>query len=298
VLRSLLAHLASPVGSSALALAAMLGGLMLTAGEARALTCSFAAGSINGCTYGIGGPMIAPGPNGFYQQWYESNKSGTPHTYHPTDKDIWFVSGPTTGTGDIDYDWIDVNGNNTWLIPPDPHSVDIWRVQTSFNPGSLGPAPAVSMLEYVLIIDKGQGGFPHLPYNDAFEDVTLSADFGPSSGGIPSFVRKEVYEALCTSATPGGMFDNCTKGPLVGVLQVDSTSTSANLPLWPALAPKLFDKLYIIDTAQYNDEAIYGFRNDFRQVPGPLPLLGAALAFRYQRKMRALSSRLKSSPTV
>jgi hypothetical protein len=285
--RRLLALFAPSVGSSALALSAMAGGLLLTGGQAKALTCTFSAASINGCNYGLGGPTITAGPNGFYQQWYESNKSGTPHTYNPTDKDIWFISGPSAGTGDIDYDWIDVNGSNTWLIPPDPHSVDIWRVKTTFQPPtSLGPAPASSKLEYVLIIDKGQGGSPHLPYNDAFEDVTLSAVFDSSSGGSGSYVRKEVYEALCTSSSPGGTFDNCTRGSILGTLQVDSTTPSANLPLWPALAPVKLDKLYIIDMAQNNGEFIVSYQNDFRQVPGPLPLLGAGAAFAFSRKLR------------
>ncbi|MFN9622912.1 MAG: hypothetical protein ACK587_08795 [Cyanobacteriota bacterium] len=76
--RRLLALFAPSVGSSALALSAMAGGLLLTGGQAKALTCTFSAASIDGCNYGLGGPTITAGPNGFYQQWYESNKSGTP----------------------------------------------------------------------------------------------------------------------------------------------------------------------------------------------------------------------------
>ena len=105
---------------------------VLSGGQAKALNCTFAAGIINGCAYGAqwnGAPgnPIPPGPKPplggiaapFYGQWLDTNidVAGTAF-YYPTDKEINFVNGPTTGTGAISWDWVDVNNNGTWEIPP------------------------------------------------------------------------------------------------------------------------------------------------------------------------------------
>jgi hypothetical protein len=295
--------------TSAVALSALAGSVVLSGGDAKALTCQFDAGvhgpqSIFNCAYGSGGPgpAIIPGPNGFYQQWYETNAdSGLPAPdalkYFPTDKDIWFISGPSKGSGDIEWDWVDVNGNGTWLIPPDPHSLDEWHVDVDFNPNfAIGenpppPAPHTSIFEYVVIIDKGQGGDPHLPWNPWFEDVQLGAIFGPDivPGGPQSFVTKEVYEAVCTSSTPGGTFDACTKGSLIDILTVSANGMATDST---GLLPPIYDKLYIVDTAQANNNLIDAYQNVYRQVPGPLPILGAGAAFGFSRKLR---SRIKST---
>jgi hypothetical protein len=292
-------RLLGSVATSALALSAITGAVVFSGGEAKALMCSFDAanpgigGSINNCDYidntpPPGGPIVTPalvnpGPGplagGYYEVWYETNKE-------PTDKDIWFKQGPTAGKGDIEWEWIDVNGSGTWLIPPDPHSIDEWHVDVNFFP-PLMPANGQSMFEYVVIIDKGQGGAPHNPWNPWFEDVTLSVMFGPPIDnvppGIPSFVTKQIYEAICSSSTPGGMFDSCTKGSLINTLTV--TAGDVN-PVTAALLP-IYDKLYIVDTAVPLNNDIDAYSNIYRQeVPGPLPLLGAGAAFGFSRKLR------------
>lgn len=144
--------------ASAFALSAAAAAVLFTGEKASALTCMFQGGVITSCRYGVGGPVIQQGPFGFDQQWLETNQVLPPEvTYKPTDKDIWFVNGPTQETGVIEWTWNDVNGSGTWLIPPDPHSVDEWIVNVTFAP------PGASSFEYVVIIDKGQGGAPPPP---------------------------------------------------------------------------------------------------------------------------------------
>lgn len=289
----------APLATSALAMSVIAGGAMLAGGEAKAFTCTFGAGVINGCNYGaqwLGAPgsPIPPGPGPvpvvnppFYNTWYETNiEHNNQLFYYPTDKDIFFIQGPTAGSGVIDWAWEDANNSGTWLIPPDPHSDDTWSVDVDFAP-PLGTPPGQSLFEYVVIIDKGQGGMPHLPINpgnDWFEDVQLtSARFAPPPGGTPAQVTKTVWEAICTSSVPGGMFDSCTKGTLLGTL-----INSGQLDLTPFKV----DKLYIEDLATPNDGQIDNYENIYRQVPGPLPILGAGAAFGFSRRLR---SRVKAS---
>jgi len=302
--------------SSALALSALAGGVMLSGGKAEALECTFAGGVITSCAYGPAWPgnvlsPIPPGPapapvivakppnlnppNGFYEQWYETNiQFGGQSYYYPTDKDIWFVNGPTGGSGVIEWSWDDVNDSGTWLIPPDPHSVDEWIVDVDFKPAlranSIPPPP--SIFEYVVIIDKGQGGVPHLPWNEFFEDVTLSVNFGPGSGNpLLSYVTKDIWSAVCTSSTPGGIFDACSQGDYIGQLKVDENTIGATVT--KDITASRLDKLYIKDVAVINNKSIDNYQNIYRQVPGPLPILGASLALGSVRKLRNLTSRLK-----
>jgi hypothetical protein len=299
--------------TSAVAFSALAGSVVLSGGDAKALSCQFDANmpanpfpSIFNCQYGSTGvPPIVPGPKGYYDQWYETNKdTGLPAPndteYHPTDKDIWFVSGPSKGAGNIEWKWVDVSGNGDWMIPPDLHSIDEWHVDVDFNPdfavGEIPPPPAphTSIFEYVVIIDKGQGGVPHLPYNPWFEDAQLGAIFGPDivPGGPKSFVTKEIYEAICTSSTPGGIFDSCTKGSLIDILTVTAGGPGTDTT---GFLPSIYDKFYIVDTAQANNNTIDAYQNVYRQVPGPLPILGAGAAFGFSRKLR---SRIKAIRTV
>ncbi len=250
--------------TSALALSALAGGVILTGGDAKALECKFAGGgfTIPGCQYGV---------------WYETNPV-------PTDKDIWFISGPTTGSGTVDWYWQDVNQSGTWLIPPDPHSVDQWHVDVNFKPNDLFPADGPSFFSYVVIIDKGQGGSPHNPWNPWFEDVSLDSNISqPTPGGVSGVVEKSIWEAVCTPAM--GTFNSCSKGKFLGKL-----TNKGILPLDPGI-----DKLYIEDLATPNNSTIDNYQNVFRQTPGPLPILGAGAAYGFSRKLRG---RIKASRTA
>jgi len=306
-------------------------GAILNGDKAVALTCDFGPTPVGifNCTYGpqwpgtlapkVGYPVpagpvppatIPPGPKRFYEQWLETNFIGQaagdlkPKSYYyPTDKDIWFISGPNEGSGIIDWYWQDVNNSGTWLIPPDNHSVDQWHVDVDFDPdfqvGEIPPplAKHTSVFKYVVIIDKGQGGVTHLNFNDYFEDVTLGAIFGPppAPGPFPpilSSVKKDIYTAICTSSTPGGIFDSCTRGDFIDSLYVDPTTPAIDYSYIERLK---LDRLWIEDTAEANDYLIDAYQNVYRQTPGPLPILGAGAAFSFSRKLR---SRIKASRTA
>jgi len=288
------------LASSALAFSALAVSVILSGGAAKALECTFSAGVITGCNYGpqwpgfAGSPIPAgPAPTGPPSPtWKETNIQFNGITYYyPTDKDLWFLNGPTAGSGKIEWTWEDVNNSGTWLIPPDPHSVDTWTVDVDFNPN----LTVQSNFEYVVIIDKGQGGDPHLPWNHWFEDVQLiSAITAPTPGGLAGSVTKTIWEAVCTSSIPDGKFDSCVQGDLLGTL-----TNSGLLSLWknPALTKGYYDKLYIKDVATPNDSTIDNYQNIYRQVnvPAPIPILGAGAAFGFSRKLRG---RIKASLTA
>jgi hypothetical protein len=63
--------------------------------------------------------------------------------------------------------------------------------------------------------------------------------------------------------------------------------TDIHYDVWPS---NLLAELYILDTANAGTVANGGnvqrYVNTFRQVPGPLPLLGAGAAFSFTRKLR------------
>ncbi len=292
--------------SSGLALAAAVSGVVLSGEAAKALTCSFGSPSslpptISNCVYGPGGPAITPDPvTGYYKQWLETNKDNVTVPppvpgleYFPTDKDIWFISGPSKGTGNIEWKWIDKDMSGTWLIPPDARYADEWHVDVDFNPDVMNPPEDQSLFSYVVIIDKGQGGAPHNPWNPWFGDVSLQSVIGPPPpGSLKGTVTKTIWEAICTSSTPGGTFDSCGKGDLLGTLtNMGSLKVYKN----PSLAKAAYDKLYIEDLATANNSTIDNYQNIYRQVPGPLPVLGAGVALGYSRKLRR---RVKESQTT
>jgi hypothetical protein len=272
------------VMTSALALSAAAGAQLLTGAEVKALECDFASGGLVGCTYGpqwpgAPGSPIPPGPAPLGPAnpatWLETNiHAASGIFYYPTDKDIWIRSGPTAGSGTIGWSWHDVNNSGTWLIPPDPHSVDTWNVDVDFNIQLQVP----STFEYVVIIDKGQGGAPHPPWNYWFEDVQLQSIISPvPPGGVPGTVVKTIWKANCTASTPGGTYDSCSRGALIG-----SITNNGLLSL-----PPIYDMLYIQDVATPNDSFINAYQNEFRQeVPGPLPILGVGAALGFSRRLR------------
>jgi len=219
---------------------------MLSGGEAKANFCQFAGGLVTGCTQGTP-----------YVDWHITNKDATPPFLFPTDKEIKFIAGPTSGVGNIEWKWIDISGNGDWRIPPDLHSVDQWQVDVDFNPG-LVAADGLSSLEYDIRITE-PGYF--------FEDVMLTSAITPAGGG-------DVYKYIWTSKG----------GTLLSVLHNSGTYTPT---------PNKYNFFYINDTAQAGPTGmIDNYQNTFRQTPGPLPILGAGAAFGFSRKLRG---RIKAS---
>jgi|GEM_PF-2099437 hypothetical protein len=316
------------LATSTVALSAVAGGLALTGQEAKAFNISFNGGLLGPdafpggvATYGMqwtgGGPglLANPGPvppainKPYTKQWYDTNFQGTrtqPGFYfYPTDKRIWFVDkntlvnnpitsgmgGPSTGSGDVEWTWQDVNNNGDWRIPtPDPHSVDEWHVDVDFGP-DLDGADGTSQFDYVIRIENRSIDYPGevpppLPGNLFFEDVTLSGaiktDITP--GPISGVVTKEIYEAVW-NATLG----DYTPGTLISTLMIDRNTAQDN---YTFLGSQKYDRLYIRDIANANDDMIDNYANIYRQVPGPLPILGAGAALGFSRKLRG---RIKAS---
>lgn len=201
-------------------------------------------------------------------QWLDTNINSflnpTPY-YFPTDKQIKLAQSHAGLNGVINFDWIDVNGNGTWRIPPDPHSTDIWAFYTLLNPTN---PPASTQEYFVRITDPDY----------YFEDVLLGALLvGDAS------VSKDVYTVV-----GGG------KGSLLG-----SLSYNANTTITPALELHGYRELYIVDTIDSGINGAIGFyTSGFRQeVPAPLPLLGAGTALGFCRTLRRRLRAARLSPT-
>ena len=107
------------------------------------------------------------------KQWYDTDIQFSPigqpskNYFFPTDKQIWLVDkstitgnpsdankgGPSTGSGRIDWDWVDVSMNGDWRIPPDPHSTDQWIVGVDFNPNLAG-SDGTSQLANLIMLSE------------------------------------------------------------------------------------------------------------------------------------------------
>jgi len=188
--------------------------------------------------------------------WYNTNPVAT-------DKQINFIQGPTANRGgNIEWMWVDTNMNGTWRIPPDPHSVDTWHVDVDYNPPLMSPPDGPSLFRYFIrITEPGYG----------FEDVTLTSSMTAGTGSV----TKMVYASM-----------NQTIGEFLGTLTVTPNSGPQMLNLYPDKLPSLYKELYIIDTATPGTSVIDNYQNIYRQVPGPLPILGAGAAFGFTRKLK------------
>jgi len=305
------------LATSTVALSAVAGGLTLTGQEAKAFDMGFSGGSLGPALYGPqwtgGGPglLANPGPTPpvinppLTKQWYDTNyqdASSPPKSYFfPTDKWIWFVDkntlvnnpatsgmgGPSAGTGGVEWTWQDINNNGEWRNPPDQ---DQWHVDVDFGP-DLDMADGTSQFDYVIqIADRSidyPGVVPPPPQGNLFfRDVTLTAAFIPDiPPGLPSgFVTKEIYEAVW-NATLG----DYTPGTLITSLMIDRVNSFKSYTFWPS---QKYNQLYIRDIANANEDMIDNYSNIYRQVPGPLPILGAGAALGFSRKLRG---RIKAS---
>lgn len=258
--------------------------MVFSGGQAKALTCPFNSAisqqfSIISCSDGTTNPN--PPLNGgtvYDLTWHDTNDQfGNPR---PTDKQIKFIKGPTGGAGNIEWQWLDISGNNDWRIPPDPDSVDQWKVDVDFNPAFNLPRPNgiganPSVFEYIVKITE-PGYF--------FHDVTIGANF--LNGDGDSTVTKDIWTAI-----------GHDKDQLLGTLTCTGFANGGAVCDDPFVVPLHLDKLYIVDTATDGGRPIDNYTNTFRQrtkVPAPLPILGAAAAFGSIRKARKFSSYLKT----
>lgn len=230
------------VGLAASGLAA--GASLLSGGEAKAFSC----------TFGLGGTCDT-------NAWHDSNPLAT-------DKQILFKTLPTTGTGAIRFDWLDINANTTWNQPAD-WKVDQWHVNVDFA-GGLGAADGQSDFDYIMKITD-----PLL--NPWFYDVFLGSVTSPTAppGGL---VSKQLFYVDHNGSTDPSLW---TKGALITAI-MNNTGTAV-------LDPLHLQEIWVSDTAIANlNGSVNNYQNSFRQndVPGPLPILAAGAAFGYSRKLR------------
>jgi hypothetical protein len=116
---------------------------------------------------------------------------------------------------------------------------------------------------------------------DWFEFVDLGVDVN-GIGTYSVSVTKSVYDS-----------DAMTN--LLGYITFTQTqSGSSKTP--ELVLPPIYDHLYIVDSYVVTGVAgIDKITNTFKQVPGPLPILGAGAAFGFSRKLR---SRIKAGRTA
>lgn len=257
------------------------------------------------------GPVPAGIVSPFTKQWYDTNfgfasyQQPSEEYFFPTDKQIWFVDnntlknpvdpitsgqgGPSRGVGDVEWRWVDANGNGDWRIPPDPHSVDQWHVDVDFNPDYNTTFDQPSTFDYVIrIVDRSVAYPDFVPPpaegNQYFEDVALTVSAVTPPAAIPSVVDKYIYEAVFRPAS-----NDYTPGKLIKKLSVAGAG-QAFYSLFDN--QENYDILYIRDDVTPNGSTIDNYQNSYRQAPGPLSVLGAGAAFGFSRKLRA---RIKAS---
>jgi hypothetical protein len=215
------------------------GASMLSGGEAQAFNCTFGGTS----------PTCITG------SWHASNPA--------SDKLIKFLNLPSTGSGDIEFNYVDDSPAGL-----DPN--DQWFVDVTFHPTNLMHSDGISTFDYLIKIDPLA-----VPRLDVFKDVNLSALVGGDAS-----LSKEIW------ATNG----SGTKTTLLHTLKYDPFNGITDIHYDVAPSNGL-SELYILDTANagtvVNGGNVQRYVNTFRQaVPGPLPLLGAGAAFSFTRKLR------------
>ena len=196
----------------------------------------------------------------------------------PTDKELFLIDSPSNAAGEIEWSWLDINGNTTYSQPSD-WDVDQWHVDVDFNPDfpSAGVgAPAASVFNYALKITDP---FPLMTFSKVALARLLNA------GGGPYTTVKEVFAATLD----------------VGDVPVcDYTTPIATLNNPPT--PDGFDPIggrviCVRDTLTVTAGvgSIDNYVNQYTQTSGPLPILGAGAAFGFSRKLRG---RIKAGRTA
>ena len=169
------------------------------------------------------------------------------------DKTFAVVKAPNQGAGLVNFTWYDV-------APDGVDLADHWSSEIHWNdPGLVGPT-AGGLFDYTVSID------PSNPLS--FGEITL--DSQTATGGTTA--TKEVFKGL--SDDPANSLGLLTS--------VDGSHQHLEL------AGTGLKQLYIRDgwSIPERDHVLQSVTNGINQVPGPLPLLGAAAAFGWSRKLR------------
>lgn len=282
-------RLLKSAATSALALSAVAGGVVMQESAAQALSCDFVSGLFTGCNYGAAWPgdpgsPIPPGPtpvpsitSPITGQWLETNiQYNNISYYYPTDKQVWFFNAPSNSSGNIEFYWIDVTNNGDWKIPPDPQSVDQWHVDVDYNP-DLVKLDGQSIFQYAIRT------IPQQPFHDVSLQAVLTS---------PSIADNYVNKKVWAGTVGVGGNPICTfSGPSL---------TDQTVPPSPSGFDNSVNGLTLLcvqDTAEVPSatDTLDNYQNVYRQTPGPLPILGAGAALGFSRKLR---SRIKASRTA
>ena len=150
--------------SSALALSALAGGVVLSGGEVKAFNCTFDQAGTGTCE-----PLIN-------NTWIDPNiMAADPFN----DKQLWLFDHPSDGIGDIEW--------STQNTPPMPGSPPVeWHVDVDFNPDYNG---GVSVFNYAIKID-------HPTF--VFKEVALTTAVTP---GTTYSTVKDVFAATLDPTT-------------------------------------------------------------------------------------------------
>jgi hypothetical protein len=219
--------------TSALALSAVAGGVMLSGGEAKAVACNGTSLNFTDTNLGI------PFTNTCTLEPAGSTLFGNTPSY------IRITGNPMFGAVQTTVDFDDLSGLGTsdiryHMSQSSPAAPGFDRVQLRWEPPAVGT-------------------------------MTISKSIYSDSG----------YQNLIT--------------PLSGTNPI--TTDGGNLYFAPT--PNIYVKDVVTLTADPDNPTVQpfvpGINNDFRNVPGPLPILGAGAAFGFSRKLR---SRIKASRTA
>ena len=156
----------------------------------------------------------------------------------------------------------------TNLFYPNPQT----QIDTDFNVGGgdfAGPGNYTVTYSYLKELSSTPGTY----FDQYFVQLTAIDGTGVKPTLLKELSLDPNFSSIFSSATQTG---NGTTGPI-----------SINIPRGTTF--------YIRDTFTPNDGAIDAGLNQFRQTPGPLPILGAGAAFGFSRKLRG---RIKASRTA
>jgi hypothetical protein len=196
------------------------------------------------------------------------------NTFTNGDKILTLITLPTAGDGNIDF-------LSNLLIPPPGPQNDTWNIKVNFTPTAFGPNPTSSIFEYKFEIDQ------NISDSAFFKQVSLDT----SHGGDGPIASKFVYGSLADFVG-----DTNLAAPYAGrIAQLTSFDGSSSQFLFPFNTYKTLWVRDVVTPGANGD--ITTLNNEFTQgdaslVPGPLPLMGAGMAFGFSRKLR---SRIKAS---
>ena len=232
-------QLPQTIASSSVALAALLTGVVLTSGEARATTNWYQ--DVNSAfTYRTDD---ANGPLGQFDTGW------SPFLGDKRMKILngGLVNGMTIGTNDVEWSYKQLQ-NRPWHVDLD----------------QVGNIDIASNLMYRVQIDPSQNGLNICStFPDACKESFYTVDFSiqANNSAVPT---KSIYEAI--GDTPGALLLTLNNGE---VKTFPSSVSDIIVKIeWPA------------------GQAIGDMGDNYNQVPGPLPLLGAGVAFGFSRKLR------------